>query len=123
MADRAVSRASLFGLIALVAVVAVVSQWWGRHQTDRLGDDVAALARPGDIELVSSDTCAPCLVARNWLQRNEVRFAECSIERDAACAERYRASGAPGTPLIFVRGRAQLGFSPDRLLGALQRGG
>lgn len=116
------SLASLAGLGALVVAVSLASGWWSRNQADRLGGEVAALAGPGDIQLLASDTCAPCVVARGWLQRNAVPFDECSIERDAACGERFRAAGAPGTPLLFVRGRLQLGFSPERVLAGLQRG-
>jgi len=117
------SRASLLGLVLLIMAVSVASQWWsGRHQ-DRLGAEVATLATPGDIFMVSSDSCAPCTLARTWLKRNEVAYAECSIERDSGCAERWQAAGAPGTPLIFVRGQPQLGFSAERLRAALQRDG
>ena len=44
-----------------------------------------------------------------------------SVERDATCMARYQAQGAPGTPLIFVRGQPQLGFSPERVLDALRQ--
>ena len=117
------SRASLLGLVVLIMAVSVASQWWGNRHQDRLGAEVAALAAPGDIFMVSSDSCAPCTLARTWLKRNEVAYAECSIERDSGCAERWRNAGAPGTPLLYVRGQPQLGFSAERLRAALQRDG
>jgi hypothetical protein len=39
--------------------------------------------------------------------------------RDAQCAERLRTLQAPGTPVILVPGKPQLGFDPERLLEAL----
>jgi glutaredoxin len=117
------SRASLFGLVALIMAVSAAGQWWSNRHQDALGAEVAALAAPGDVFMVSSDTCAPCTRARTWLKRNEVAFAECSLERDRGCAERWQAAGAPGTPLLFVRGQPQLGFSAERLRAALQRDG
>jgi hypothetical protein len=119
MASRPSWR-SVAGLICLVLLVSAASQWWaGRHQRS-LGEQVARLARPGDIHMLASDTCAPCLVARGWLARHGVAFSECSIERDAQCRALFDATGARGTPLILVRGQAQLGFSAERVLLGLQ---
>lgn len=116
----AVSRASLAGLVALVLTVSVASQWWGARQQADLGQQVAALARPGDIRMLSSDVCAICITARQWLTQHAVPFQECSIERDAGCAAEFQALRAAGTPVILVRGQAELGFSPQRLLQRLQ---
>jgi hypothetical protein len=49
----------------------------------------------------------------------QVRFSECFVERDAACAQRYQATGGRGTPTLLVRGQLQLGFSPQQVLAAL----
>jgi hypothetical protein len=50
-----------------------------------------------------------------------VPFAECFIETDGACRQDFNALGAPGTPVLVVRGRAQLGFSPEQVSQTLQR--
>jgi glutaredoxin len=117
------SRRSLLGLVLLVLGVSAASQWWaGRHEK-QLGEQVAALARPGDIQMLSSETCSICAAARAWFTEYRVPFSECVIERDAACQARFRDSGAAGTPLLLVRGQPQLGFSPDRLHRVLQARG
>jgi hypothetical protein len=100
MAMRA-NRRSLFGLVALVLAVGAASQWWAGHSQARLGEKIAALAQPGDIQMLSSGTCAICTVARQWLQQHEVAFNECFIEKDAACAARFEAVRAPGTPVLL----------------------
>lgn len=112
---------STLGLLALVVVVTAASEAWRAWSADRLGRDVAARARPGDIEMIASDTCVYCAGARSWFQAHDVPFTECSIERDTACANRFAAQMAPGTPLLFVRGRPQVGFDPQRIADALQR--
>ena len=112
---------SALGLFALVLVVTAASEAWRAWSSDRVGSEVAALARPGDIEMVASDTCVYCAKARAWFNAHDVPFTECSIERDAACANRFAAQLAPGTPLLFVRGRPQVGFDPRRVADALQR--
>jgi hypothetical protein len=117
------SRRSLFGLAALVLAVTVASQWWtGRHE-QRLGEQVAGLAQPGDIRMLSSETCAICTLARGWFTEHRVPFSECLIERDAQCRADFDATSAPGTPVILVRGVPQLGFNPERVRLALQARG
>lgn len=115
-----VSRGSLLGLVALVLAVSAASQWWSHRQETALGRSLAALARPGDLVMLSSDSCAVCLTARRWFQDHGVAFSECSIERDADCRRRYEALQAPGTPVMVVRGQPELGFSPVRLRARLQ---
>lgn len=105
---------------ALVLSVMGLSTWWRQHSADAQGPAVAKLARPGDIRMVSSLTCLYCTRAREWFERHQVAYSECFIERDAACDQQFRALMAPGTPLLLVRGQAQVGFSPERVLKALQ---
>jgi glutaredoxin len=116
------SRTSLLGLVALVLGVSAASQWWGHRQESSLGRSVAALAQPGDLKMLSSDTCAVCVSARRWFTEHAVPFQECSIERDAACRQQFEALQAPGTPVILVRGRPELGFNPVRLRERLKQG-
>jgi hypothetical protein len=117
------SGRSLLGLVVLVLAVSTANRWWvGRH-SDALGQQVASLAQPGDIRMIASENCAICLDARQWLLRNEVAFSECLIERDAVCRADFDALGAAGTPVIVVRGKAQLGFNAERLRLALSRAG
>ena len=114
---------TLAGLAVVVALASGGSQWWRSHLAGNVGAQLVALARPGDIRMLSSTTCAYCTVARRWLTDQQVPFTECFIERDADCAARYQALGARGTPTLLVRGRVQLGFSPQQVLDGLQRGG
>ena len=94
-------------------------QWWHGARDARLGAELAAKAAPGDIRMLASDTCEVCKFARRWFTQHGVRFTECSIERDAQCAAEFAATRAPGTPVIVVRGKPQLGFDPARLVDAL----
>ncbi|MBC8057988.1 MAG: hypothetical protein H7Y61_15565 [Rhizobiales bacterium] len=112
-------RRSLFGLVAAVVIGVAAMQgfsWWSR---ERLGPQVAAGAQPGDIHMIASVTCAYCAVARAWFVENSVPFTECEIERDTDCAATYNALMAPGTPVLLVRGRRLVGFSPQSLADAL----
>ena len=115
------SRRSIVVLVLLVLGVSAANQWWvGRHQSG-LGERLAALAQPGDLHMLSSQTCAICVEARWWLQRHNVSFTESTIETDSACAAQFEAARAPGTPVMMVRGQPQLGFDAQRVIDALQR--
>ncbi len=114
------SRRSLVTGVVLVLAVGAASQWWAAHSQRQLGAQVAKLAQPGDIRMLSSETCAICAQARRWFSQHRVPFSECLIERDATCRQAFEATQSPGTPVIVVRGRSQVGFSPQRLLAALQ---
>ena len=116
-----VRRRELWALAGFVALSWAIQQWWVGHRADALGPQIAALARPGDIQMLSSVNCAICTQARLWFTEHRVPFTECKIETDAACLERHRALGAVGTPIIVVRGQPTLGFSADAVLASLQR--
>ena len=111
---------SLIGLAVLLAGVSAASEAWRAYQSAAQGRELAQLARPGDITLLSSLSCVFCERARRWLTQHQVPFTECFIERDSACAERYQALGARGTPTLLVRGQPQLGFDAGQVLARLQ---
>ena len=75
---------SLFGLVVLVGAAVVGLGVWEHVQTERLGARIAGAAKPGDIAMISSETCSYCGAARAWFQEHRVGLAECFIETDAA---------------------------------------
>ena len=112
-------KRQLLGLITVVVIGAAAMQgfaWWSR---ERLGAQVAAAAKPGDIHMIASVTCVYCAVARAWFTENRVPFTECLIERDADCAAKYNALMAPGTPVMLVRGKRLRGFSAQAIADVL----
>jgi hypothetical protein len=118
-AEGPLTARSWLGLIVVIVAAGGLSQWWAaRHEGD-VGRRVAQAAASGDIEMLSSTTCAICTRARLWFREHRVPFRECFIETDASCAARFEATRAPGTPVILVRGVPQLGFSPQRLADSL----
>ena len=116
-----VSRLSLWGLALLVLAASAGSAWWARHQQQAVGVQMAVLAGPADIQMLSSDSCSLCVAARAWLSEQRVPYTVCSIERDTVCQQLFAASGSPGTPVLLVRGQVQVGFSPQRVLQGLRQ--
>ena len=58
---------SLIGLAVLLAGVNTASEAWRACQAAARGRELAQLARPGDITLLSSLSCVFCERARRWL--------------------------------------------------------
>jgi len=111
---------SLSILLALVLGTSVGMQIYRDRINDGLGAQVAALARAGDIQMLSSVSCVYCDRARAWFEKHQVTFNECFIERDETCAARFRASMSHGTPTLFVKGRRLVGFNAQNVLDALR---
>ncbi len=107
-------------LAVLVLGVGSLSQWWGHREEAAVGRELASMAKPGDIVMISSSTCGYCNQARAWFKEHRVAFSECVIETDADCAMAYRAVQSPGTPFLIVRQRTQLGFSAERVRDLLR---
>lgn len=116
------SRRSLLILIGAILLLSAGTQLWDWHQQQKLGRDIAGAAKPGDIMMLASDTCEWCVMARSYMRMHAVPYSECSIERDTQCAARYHGLKSPGTPVMVVRGDAQVGFMPSKLLERLSRG-
>jgi glutaredoxin len=112
--------ASIGGLLVLVLVATAAMQWWQGASERSAYARLASLAQPGDIRMLSSETCTFCTAARWTLTTHRVRFDECFIERDADCKALYDATAARGTPTLLVRGQVQLGFDVHKVIGALE---
>jgi glutaredoxin len=116
------SPRSLIALVLLILLAGAGTQWLHARTQARLGAELASVAKPGDIQLLSSETCAYCTAARAWLQEHDVAHAECFIERDATCRSVYEAAGSRPTPTVVVRGNVQTGFDAERVLTTLRSG-
>jgi glutaredoxin len=110
---------SRLGLAALVLLFAFATQGVGAWSRWRLGEQAAAHARPGDIQMLASVGCVYCAQARAWFERHRIPFSECLIESEPACAQAYAALMSPGTPTLMVRGRRLVGFDAQAVADAL----
>ena len=106
-------------LLVVVALTALASWAWRGHVAAQDGQQLAQRVKPGDIRMISSETCPYCLAARRWMKQQCVPFSECFIERDAQCLADYQALGAVGTPTLVVRGQRVIGFDRPRVLDIL----
>jgi glutaredoxin len=109
----------LWSLLLVLALSWAVPTLWRHREQQVWAEALQARSRPGDIRLLSSRACVYCDRARAWLSQHQIPFEECFIETDAACQQRYQASGGRGTPTVLVRDSVQLGFDAQRVAFAL----
>ena len=69
------SPRSLLGLLLPVLAVGGLQQWWAARAQQRLGEQVARLAKVGDIRMLPSDSCGVCAVARAWFTEHQGLYA------------------------------------------------
>jgi len=113
-------RGSLASLVLLVLLVVGLMQgltWWRDKQA---ADQIKAHLPGQRITMYSTVSCFYCAKARAWLKTHEIPWDECDVEQDGACRATFDAHGAPGTPLIRVGMRWNLGFDPVWLAQALK---
>jgi len=107
-------------LFVVVALAWAGSTAWREHVASQDGVLLARRVRPGDIRMISSETCPYCLAARRFMSQEGIPFQECFIEREEKCLADYQALGAVGTPTLVVRGQRVTGFDRARLLEILK---
>lgn len=108
-----------FALAVIVLVVMGASKavsWWTQART---GATIRQHVKPGDITMYTTETCPYCVKARDWMRAQQIPWRECDVERNATCQQAYAWQGAPGTPLMEVKGRWGLGFNADWLSRAV----
>ena len=120
MNAKAARRNQWWVLAVIVLVTMGASQgvsWWTQQRTAAA---VRQHVQPGDITMYATETCVYCVKARDWMKSHNIPWQECDVERDAACRQTYEAQGAPGTPLMQVKGRWSLGFNTEWLSRAIE---
>lgn len=118
---RRSSKRPLIGLLLVCAVAALGAEGVRAWVQQQRADELRAVARPGDIRMISQTTCVYCTKAREWLTRHEVPFEECFIDRDSECLAEYNRQGRNGTPMMLLRGEMQRGFDAQRVTASLAR--
>lgn len=123
--EPARSTTSLWSLAVLVAVVLGATEAWRLWQDQRQADELKLILsqqaiEADDVLMYTTSSCPYCAKARSWLTGNQVPFTECNVEQSAVCMTQYEAQGAPGVPLMKVRGLWHLGFDANWMTLALQ---
>lgn len=119
----AVAWREFWPLLAIVAVVWGLSTWARQGLHEGQAQSLRERAKPGDIVMLSSRSCAYCSQAREWFEAERIPYAECFIESNAQCAQRFRETQAQGTPTFLVRGQVIVGLDRARMVALLEQAG
>ncbi len=117
----AVTWRELWPLLVIVAVVWGLSSWARQGLHEGQAQSLREKAKPGDIVMLSSLSCSYCTQARQWFEAERIPYAECFIESNAQCAQRYRETLARGTPTFLVRGQVILGLDRALMVALLEQ--
>lgn len=116
-------RSELIVLLVVMALAFGAGQWLRGSRpagSDEQGAALRAAVQPGELQMISSTTCAYCTKARLWLTEQQVPFDECFVETNTSCRQRWLAVGAQATPTFVVGRTAVLGLDVPRLIELAQ---
>lgn len=67
------------------------------------------------VRIYTTNFCAYCKKAKEWMMRNSINFEEVNVEDDPVLqAELVEKSGQYGVPVIEVGGRMMIGWNESR---------
>jgi len=73
------------------------------------------------VKIYSTPTCPYCVMAKDFLKQNKVKFTEFDVSKDHKAAEEMvKKSGQYGVPVIEVDGKTIIGFDKEALKKALK---
>ncbi|MBI2803077.1 MAG: glutaredoxin family protein [Gammaproteobacteria bacterium] len=116
------SRRALTAVAVLVAFVAVMKFSTTRHtKAVYCEKDLKPMA--DTVVMLGASWCGYCARTRDHLASRKIQYCEYDIEQSAEGASRYRAAGAGGIPIIFIKHDRLLGFDAEALDAALAANG
>lgn len=67
------------------------------------------------ILIYTSSTCPHCTTAKDYLNKNHLKFEEKNVSTDALARSEMQSLGAMGVPTLVVNGQMMVGFNPQEL--------
>jgi glutaredoxin len=86
------------------------------------GSASAGATRP-EIKMYSTEWCAYCKKARDYLGRNRIRYTELDVEKSEGARAQYQQLGGRGVPVILVGTQRMNGFSEEHFARMLKAAG
>lgn len=71
------------------------------------------------VTVYSSDTCPYCVLAKNYLNENNIEFEEKNVGTDPVAKQELQERGYRNIPLIVIGDEEVLGFDQERIAGLL----
>ena len=69
-----------------------------------------------NVIVYSTPTCPYCIMAKDFLKKNNIKFTDCNVAVDKEKAqEMVKKSGQMGVPVIDIDGKIIIGFDKEKL--------
>ncbi|MFH1229523.1 MAG: glutaredoxin domain-containing protein [Candidatus Aenigmatarchaeota archaeon] len=73
------------------------------------------------VKVYSTNSCPYCVMAKDFLRDNNVKFVEVNLENDEkAIHEMIEKSGQTGVPVLDINGTVIIGFDVEKIKKALK---
>jgi glutaredoxin-like YruB-family protein len=80
-----------------------------------------AKTEPAKVTVYSTPTCPYCVMAKDFLRQNKIKFEDIDVASDKAKAqEMIKKSGQMGVPVIEIGNKIIVGFNKDELKKTLK---
>ena len=74
-----------------------------------------------NIKVYSTPTCPYCVMAKDFLKQNKIKFQDIDVSRDHKAAdEMFKKTGQYGVPVIDIDGKYIIGFDKEAIKKALK---
>jgi len=74
------------------------------------------------VKIYSTKVCPYCVMAKQFLKQNNVKFEEVDVGNDEAAAkEMVEKSGQMAVPVLEINGKIIIGFDRPKILEALKK--
>jgi len=74
------------------------------------------------VKVYSTKICPYCIMAKDFLKQNNVKFKEVDVGNDEAAAkEMVEKSGQMAVPVLEINGKIIIGFDRPKILEALKK--
>ena len=74
-----------------------------------------------NIKVYSTPTCPYCVMAKDFLKENKIKFQDIDVSRDHKAAdEMFKKTGQYGVPVIDIDGKYIIGFDKEAIKKALK---
>ena len=74
-----------------------------------------------DIKIYTSNTCAYCTLAKEFLDEKGVKYSEKNIQTDKEARKELMDMGHMGVPVLVIDGEEVVGFDRDKIESLLSK--
>lgn len=111
-------RHAMKKFLAIAVIFGIYQNWYGI--SDFFSGTPDTVTAGGGVVLYATQWCGYCQKTRELFATHNIQYVEYDIERSKQAHREYRKLGGRGVPVVNVNGTIIHGYSPERILAAVQ---